>query len=147
MTGGEDQRQHFVTYVVVYGGEHGFVVVAALAALRLYFLLDLVVLACGQLAVAQQIERAMFRGGHEPRRGFVRDALVRPLLESRDERVLRQLLGHAHVANDLRQTRDDFGGLDPEHGLDGAPCVRIGPRGSAHARLPLHLQNVELDLA
>ena len=45
---------------------------------------------------------------------------TRPLLERRDQRVLRQLLGHADVAHDARQAGDEPRRLDAPDRLDRA---------------------------
>jgi hypothetical protein len=61
----------------------------------------------------------MLRGAHEPRARLVGDARVGPLLESRDERILRELLREADIANDPGETGDQPGGLDPPDSVDG----------------------------
>ena len=60
-------------------------------------------LALEQRSPAQQVDRAMLRGGHQPGARVVRDARLRPLLERGDERVLRQVLGQADVAHHPRE--------------------------------------------
>jgi len=45
------------------------------------------------------------------------------LLERGNERVLRQLLGQADVADDPRQAGDQPGGLDSPDRVDGTVCV------------------------
>jgi hypothetical protein len=47
------------------------------------------------------------------------------LLQGGDERVLRQLLGNADVANDARQACDQPGRLYPPDGLNGSVRVRV----------------------
>src|SRR5207248_355720 len=47
-----------------------------------------------------------------------RDARLRPLLQRRDQRVLRELLGEPDVAHHPGQTGDHPGGLDPPYGFD-----------------------------
>jgi hypothetical protein len=61
----------------------------------------------------------MFCGPHEPGARLLRDARTRPLLERGNQRVLRQLLGEADVADDPRETGDQPGGLDSPDGVDG----------------------------
>ena len=56
--------------------------------------------------------------------GIVRDAGLRPLLERRDERVLREVLGEPDVAHDPREPRDELRRLDPPDRLDRAVRVR-----------------------
>ena len=50
--------------------------------------------------------------------GLVGHALVGPLLERRDERVLRQLLGDADVAHHAREPRDELRPFDAKYRLD-----------------------------
>jgi hypothetical protein len=59
-------------------------------------------------------------GEHEPAAGVGRDALGGPLLQRRDQGVLRHLLGQADVAQQPGQARDDPGRLEPPHRLDRA---------------------------
>src|SRR5260370_6024076 len=66
----------------------------------------------------------MLRGGHEPGARVVRDARLRPLLECRDQRVLRQVLGQAHVSHDPCQAGDQAGRLDRADRLDRPMRVR-----------------------
>jgi hypothetical protein len=65
----------------------------------------------------------MLRGAHKPRARLFGDTRVGPLLERRDERVLRELLREADVADDSREARDQPGGLDPPDRVDGAMGV------------------------
>ena len=46
-----------------------------------------------------------------------------------DQRVLREVFGHADIAHDARQAGDDLRRLDAPHGFDGAMCGR-----ARHAR-------------
>ncbi len=64
-----------------------------------------------------------FARRHEPRSGVIRNARLRPALERDDERLLRQVLGEADVANDANQTADQPRGLDPPDRLDGLAWV------------------------
>src|SRR5437867_7928724 len=50
---------------------------------------ELLVLALGELAVAQVVDRPMLRGGHEPGARVVRDTRLRPPLQRGDQRILR----------------------------------------------------------
>ena len=120
---------------------------AASLLLGLELVAELLVLALEQLVPAQQVDRAMLRGGHEPGARVVRDARLRPLLERGDERVLRELLGQADVAHDPREAGDEPGRLDPPDRVDRAMGIgsRHGYRsehpqrcaqGRAHDELP-----------
>src|SRR5207245_2712479 len=61
--------------------------------------------------------------GHQPGARVVRDAGLRPALQGDDQRILRQLLGEADVANHVREAGDQPRGLDPPDGVDLA--VRV----------------------
>jgi len=95
------------------------------------------VLSLEQLVAAQSVEGAMLGRSHEPGAGVVRNARLRPLLERDHERVLRQLFGHAHVADDPGQAGDQPRRFDPEDRLDGTLGLgnRHGYR-SHHRHLP-----------
>ena len=124
MAGREHQAQEVVADVVV---ERGVEIGRGRLLLRLELAAELLVLALEQLVPAQQVDRAMLRGGHEPGARVVRDARLRPLLERGDERVLRQLLGQPDVAHDPREAGDEPGRLDPPDRVDRAMGV-----GSRH---------------
>ena len=87
---------------------------------------ELLMLAFAQAVAAEDVDRPMLRGGHEPRAGIVRNAGPRPLLERRDEGVLGEFLGEADIADDPRQSGDELRLLDPPDGVDGA--VGVGRR-------------------
>jgi hypothetical protein len=53
----------------------------------------------------------------------------RPLFESGEQRVLRQLLGPSHIPHHPGQAGDDLRGFDPPHRLD-----RVMYLGSPHER-------------
>ena len=96
MAGGEDQTQQVVAEFVVerlldLGDRIGLLVEVAA---------DFLVLALQHLGAAEAVESAMLGGLHQPGAGIARHALVRPLLERGDERVLRQFLGPADIAGD-----------------------------------------------
>ena len=72
---------------------------------------------------------------HAP--GIARHAVLRPLLERGDERVVREILGDADIAHDARETGDEPRRLDPPDRVDGA--MRVGSRHgyrSHHFNLP-----------
>ena len=48
----------------------------------------------------------------------------RPLLERRHQRILRELFGHADVADEAGEAGDNPGRLDAPHGVDGTVRVR-----------------------
>ena len=80
---------------------------------------DLLQLGGARRGAAQPVERAVARGGREPRAGIARDAVARPPLERAREGVLRALLGEIPVAGDPDQRRDDAAPLVAERVGDG----------------------------
>ena len=98
--------------------------------LDLELVTELLMFSFEQLVAAEEIDRSMLRARHQPSAGPFRDARFGPLLERRDEGLLRQLLGNADVAHHAGETGDQLRLLDPKDGIDGAVCV-----GSRH-RLP-----------
>ncbi len=85
---------------------------------------DLFVLALERLAAADQIDRLMLRGPHQPRAWLLRHAGDGPLLERGHQCVLRKLFGRCEIANDASQPGDEPGRLDAPDRFDRA--VRLG---------------------
>jgi cation:H+ antiporter len=56
----------------------------------------------------QRVQRAVLRGRHQPGGRFFGHPRDRPLFQGSDERVVRELLGEAHIANDPREDPDDL---------------------------------------
>ena len=77
------------------------------AALQLAAQLRLLLLESG--APPEQVDRTVLRSGHQPRTGIVRNAGRGPPLERRDQRVLRQILRQADVADDPGERGDQAG--------------------------------------
>ena len=83
----------------------------------------------GRLAVrepalsADPVDRAIPRGGGDPRARVVRDATGRPRLQGRDEGLLDDLLGKVEVAEDPDQRRDGPPVLLPEDTGDDLAVV------------------------
>src|SRR5207302_2785181 len=90
---------------------------------------ELRVFARVELVAAEEIDGAMFRGGHQPGAGVVRNARLRPPLQSGDESVLRQLFGHTDIAHHTGEPGDEPGRLDPPYGVDHAMGIRGRHRG------------------
>ena len=84
------------------------------------------VLAREHLAAAQMIQRPALGGRHQPRAGLFRNAGGGPVLERRQQRFLRQVLGQRHVAQHPRQAGDQPRLLDAPDGEDRA--VDVGGR-------------------
>ena len=99
MARGKNETQQVVAHVVVDGGRQRSLG-THLSLLELAA--EMLVLAVLHLAASQVIDRAMLRRRHEPRARIVRHARLGPLLEGRDERVLRQVFRDPDVADDAR---------------------------------------------
>ncbi len=120
VAGHEDQPQHVVLDAVVeHRLEVGLLGLLELAA-------ELLVLALQPRVAAEQVDRTVLGGGHEPGARVVRDARLGPLLQRRHERVLREVLGQPDVAHLPRQAGDEPRRLDPPDRLDR------GLRAGAH---------------
>ncbi len=119
MTGDENQSQQVISNIVVesriqIGHSHLF---------RAQLATKLLVLALDPRISAEVINGTMLGGGHEPSAGIVRNARLRPLLERRDQSILRKVLGKAHIADDSHKARDEPRRLDPPDRIDGAMYV------------------------
>ena len=89
-----------------------------------------------RLAAADEVERAVLRGAHQPGSRLLGHAFGRPLLERGDEGVLGQLLGRADVADHARQPGDEPGRLDAPDRLDRAMCLGVGIYGKRSVTCP-----------
>ena len=127
------RRQEIVADLVV---ERRVEIGAGQALLRLELVTELLVLALEQLVPAEMVDRAMLRRGHEPGARVARDALLRPLFERRDQRVLCEVLGDTDVAHDPRQPGDEPRRFDPPDRVDGEMC---NPRSGTSRRQPSRL--------
>ena len=83
------------------------------------FVPELVVLAVPHLPPPELIDRAVLRGGHEPRAGVLGDAHHGPSLHRGHERLLREVLGEPDVAHHARKAAYQPCGFNPPDGLDG----------------------------
>ena len=153
MTGGEDQAQQLVADIVVHGRldrrDAGLVLFRKVAA-------DLGVLAREHPVAPQSVDGPALGRSVQPGAGIGRNPGSRPIRQGRDEGILRQLLGQAHVAHHPGQAGDEPCPLDPEDRLDRSvgfgcrhshaqggverPGTRqarlIGPRSSRDAAFP-----------
>jgi hypothetical protein len=84
--------------------------------------LELEIFLVASLVTPKTIDSATLGGGHQPCCRILRYARLRPLLECRDECVLRQFLGKPDVTNKPRETGDQLGRFDPANGFDRATC-------------------------
>ncbi len=115
----EDQTQHVIAHVVV----QRRVEIGDRLLLCLELVAQFLVLAVEHLVASKVIDRTMLGRGHEPGRGVTRNPRLRPLLERRDQRVLREVLGLADVPDDASEAGDHFRRLHFPDGFDGALCV------------------------
>ena len=135
MTRHEDQPQQVVTDIVIdrrieVGHRH--------LLLRLELMAELLVLALEQLAAAHRVDRTILRRGHQPRARILWHARHRPFLECRDERILRQILRQADVADHARESGDHFRRLDSPNRVNRAMrfrCCHRGKSGHDHLRV------------
>src|SRR5690242_4124878 len=117
MAGGENQTQQVVPDVVI---ERGVEIVLGTHLPSLELVADRLVLAVEHLAAPQPVDSAMLGGGHEPGARIVGHARRGPLLERREQRLLRQILRQPDIpAHHARETRDEPGGFDPPDRIDG----------------------------
>ena len=77
-------------------------------------------LALEKFVAAKVVHGAMLCRGHEPGAGVVWNAGPGPAFECGDESVLSEFLSKANVANDARESGNNFGGLDSPDGVDDA---------------------------
>jgi hypothetical protein len=67
---------------------------------------------------ADAVERAVARGGDDPGRGVVGQAVARPALQRGQERVLDRLLGAVQITEDAGEDGDRPSRLAPEQAVD-----------------------------
>ncbi len=66
------------------------------------------------------VERVVLGDLHQPRAGIARHAFGRPLFERRDQRVVREILGQADVADHADESGDQARRFDAPDRVDGA---------------------------
>ena len=124
VAGGEDQPQEVVADVVVHGGVE---VRRERRPPGLQVAGELLVLALQPRAAAQLVDGAVLGRGHQPGARVARDAFRGPLLERRDQRVVRQVLGQSKVAHHARQAGDEPAATP----VATRPRWRVAPRASS----------------
>jgi hypothetical protein len=140
MAGGEHESQEVVANVIVKRGVEIFHRDLAGTDLASPDLLDdtlateFFVLALNPRIAAEVINGAMLGGGHQPGARIVRDARLRPLLESGDQGILCQVFRDADIAHDPRQAGDESRRLHPPDRVNRAMCI-----GSRHRYRSHHL--------
>ena len=122
VTGGEDEAEQVVSDVVV---DRGVELVDRGVAPKVELAPQSSCLRSGR-PVSELVDRAILGRGHQPGAGILGNARLRPLLERDDERLLREVLGEAHVADDPGQPRDEPRRLDSPDRVDRA--MRVGSR-------------------
>ena len=105
----EDQPQQVIAHIVI---QRRVEIRRGVLLARLHLVADLLVLVIDQLVAAEVIDAAALGDRHQPRAGIARDAFGRPLLERRDQRILREIFGEADVARHARQRGDQLRRLD-----------------------------------
>ena len=136
MARGEDEPQQVVPDLVIQRGIDGLGAVARGDVVRQVHLGgELDVLLLEHLVPPQLVQRPVLRRRHEPGARVVRHARARPGLERGDQRVLRQLLGKAHVAHEAGEAGDELRRLDAPDRLDRAPRV-LAHRGLTQPASP-----------
>ena len=85
---------------------------------------ELLVLSVEHLATTELIDGATLGGVHEPRARVIWDSRLGPLIERREECVLREVLGQAHVAGHAREPGNQPGRFDSPDRVDCSVCVR-----------------------
>src|SRR5262249_30683294 len=121
VAGDEDEAEEIVANVVERRVE-----VWRCVLLDLQLVTELGVLAVGELVAAEEIDRPMLGGGHQPGARLFGHAWPGPFLDRSAQRVLGKLLSNADIAHHAREAGNELRLLDPEHRLDGA--MRIGRR-------------------
>jgi hypothetical protein len=122
VAGGEDELEEIIADIVIKGG----VGVRAVFGFDLKVIGECIELAACHLVAAEIIEAAALGGGHEPRARIVGNARHRPLVESHQQGILRQLFGETNIADEPREPRDKTRGFDAIDGLDGAVGFSTG---------------------
>ena len=117
MAGDEDQPEQVVADSVV---ERGIEVRRMAILVDRQLAADLLMLALQHLVAAQMVEGAPLGGRHQPGARPLRHAVARPLLQRRNQRLLREFLGQADIADDARQPGDQLRLLDAPDGVDRA---------------------------
>ena len=130
MARNEDEPQKVVADVVVERSlevRRGLLQCQQLAA-------DLFILPSRAFPVTEMVDGAMLGGGHKPGSGVGGDSRRRPLFQGSQQRFLGEVLGETHVANNARESRDDFGGLHSPDRINGA--MAIGSRHTTDHIMP-----------
>jgi hypothetical protein len=123
MAGNEDEAKEIVADLVV----ERCVEVRRDRFLHRELAAELFMLTFEELVPAELIDRTVLRGCHQPGAWPLGDARCRPLLQRRDESILRKLLRDADVADHPRKAGDELRPLDPPDCVDGTMCL-----GSRH---------------
>ena len=87
----------------------------------------------------ESVDGAAPGGGRDPGAGVVGDAIARPVLERRHERVLDRVLGQVEVAEDADQAGERAAGFPSEGLLGGRSSIAHAPP-AGHARSGLSSQ-------
>ena len=121
VTGDEDQTEQVVANLVVLGNveiRHGHIL------LGLELVAEFLVFAFKEFVPAKEINGAVLRSGHQPGAGIVRDARLRPPLESGNKSILRELFCQTDIADDAGEAGDEPRRLNPPDGVNEAMSIR-----------------------
>jgi hypothetical protein len=126
VAGHEDQAQEVIADVVVETVDDPLHRLGSFAlVLRVERVPQLLVLARQQRPAPQVVDRVVLGRRHQPCARVVGHARGRPLLESCDQRVLRQLLGDADVAHHAREPGDQPRRFDAPDRVDRPPSLVV----------------------
>ncbi|MNI80589.1 hypothetical protein D3C73_1371280 [compost metagenome] len=115
MTGHEDQAQQIITDILF---NHGVIFLILLPHIHLPA--NFLVLAPKHPVSPEIVQRPSFCGRHEPCARVVRNPRLRPLLQSHDKRILRQILSDSDISNHPGKYGDDFCRFHSPDGVDRA---------------------------
>ncbi len=116
MAGCKDQPKHLVADVII----KRRVQIGHRLLLRFQFARNHLVFTREHAGTAQVVQGAAFGRRHQPRPRPFRNAAHRPMLERRQQRVLRQLLRQRHITQHFGKAGDKARLLDPP---DGKNCA------------------------
>jgi hypothetical protein len=136
MAGNEHEAQQVVVDGFIEGTfDHGVEVWRGVGKLVFDLEGERFLLARVQFAPADHVDRAVLGSGREPGRRIFRHSMDGPLLQRRQQGVLREFLRQPHIAQYSRKRSDDFRRFDSPDRFDGPMHLRgAHPSRSAAVR-------------
>jgi len=116
MAGDEDEAEEVVADGVVDGGVD---VVGGELVGAFELIAELLVFPVEELVAPEEVDGAIFGGGHEPSCWIVGDSGLGPALEGGNQGVLGEVFGEADVADYAGEGGDELCRLDTPDGIDG----------------------------